>query len=402
MKKLKLIAAIFIALITITACSDDETIIPQVSITTFSPQTANIGDVITLNGQNIDVNNTYQVFFNGLEGTVTEVATTYLKVTVPERAASGEITVIYNGKTINAGSITIINIITGDVQLLTQQEVDDFGANNYSAIVGRLLIGADNNPTPASIVSLEPLSALTSISSSLRIEHNTALTNVDGLNNITETGNLLLVHNDALTNVNGLNGLTATLGFYIYSNPLLTTIEGLSSLTFVDYLYINGNASLTTLNGLQNLTTIDETLEISNTALTNIDALSNITILTYDLEITNNEFLTSIEGLSNLITIEEEVEISGNELLANLDGLIGLTSVGYGVEIRNNLALSNLDGLVNLANVGDSFYIDDNTILSDFCGLNTLIIDNSYTDLRVTDCAYNPTEQDIIDGNCSQ
>ena len=242
MKKSNLILGVFIFIITFSACNKDEEIPVEVliTITTFSPQTANIGDIITLNGQNLETTETYNVFFNGFEGTVTEVATTYLKVAVPERAVSGEITVTYNGKTINAGSITIINIFTGEVQLLTQQDVDDFGANNYSAVDGRLLIGDDRNPTPASIVSLEPLRALTSISSSLRIEYNTALTNVDGLNNIKETGNLLLEYNDALINVNGLSSLTTTLGFYIYGNPLLTTIEGLSNLTLVDYLYMYG------------------------------------------------------------------------------------------------------------------------------------------------------------------
>lgn len=402
MKKINLILAIFIALVTFTSCNKDEETPVEVSITTISPETATIGDIIILNGQNFDTAETYTVQFNDLEGVIIEVAETYLKVEVPERAASGEITLNYNGKTINAGFITIVNIFTGEVQLLTQQDVDDFGAQNYSAVEGRLLIGDHHNPTPESIVSLEPLKTLTSISSSLRIEYNTALTNVDGLNNIKETGNLLLEYNDALTNVNGLSSLTTTLGFYIYGNPLLTTIEGLSKLTLVDYLYINGNTSLTTLNGLQSLATINETLEISRTALTNIDALSNITSLEYDLEIVNNEVLTSIDGLSNLMSVGEGIYIESNTILTNLDGLTGLTTVGEEFYVYNNPALTNVDGLSNLSNAGDDLEFYKNNLLSDYCGLNTLIIDNSFTNLRVSECAYNPTEQDIIDGNCSQ
>ncbi len=402
MKKNNLILAIFIALVTFISCNKDEEIPVEVSIATISPELATIGDIITLNGQNFDTTEIYTVYFNNLEGVIIEVSETYVKVEVPERAASGEITLNYNGKTINAGFITITNIFTGEVELLTQQDVDDFGAHNYSAVDGRLLIGDDRNPTPESIVSLEPLWALTLVSSSLRIEYNTALTNVDGLNNIKETGNLLLEYNDALTNVNGLSSLTTTLGFYIYGNPLLTTIEGLSKLTLVDYLYINGNASLTTLNGLQSLAIINETLEISRTALTNIDALSNITSLEYDLEIVNNEVLTSIDGLSNLMSVGEGIYIENNTILTNLEGFTGLTTVGEEIYIYNNNALLNADGLSNLTTVGGDLEFYENDLMSNYCGLNTLIIDNSYTDFRASSNAYNPTTQDIIDGNCSQ
>jgi len=401
MKNLNIILVIFITFLTFSSCNDSDAIENDVTINSILPITATIGDIITLNGQNFNVNDTYTIFFNGFEGTVTEVTTTYLKVAVPERAKTGEITINYNGKTINAGTITIVNIFTGDVELLTQQAVEDFGANNYSEIIGRLDIGDDRNPTPASIVSLEALDALTSISSSLRIDYNTALTNLDGLNNIKETGNLLLEYNDALTNVDGLSSLTTSLGFYITRNPLLASIEGISSLTFVDYLYISGNESLTTLNGLQNLTTINESLEISRTALTNIDVLSNVTTLEYDLEIVENEYLTNIEGLRNLSFVGEDINIEKNPLLTNLDGLIGLTAVVGDFYIYDNNALLNADGLSNLTSVSDlDFHRND--LMSNYCSLNTLIIDNGFTRFRATENAYNPTTQDIIDGNCSQ
>jgi len=401
MKNIKLFTAILIALLTLTACSNDDNDLPETLITSISSNTANIGDIITINGQNFDTSESYVVQFNGLEGTITEVTTTHIKATVPERAASGEITLKYNGKTINAGFITIVNVFTGDVVLLTQQEVDDFGANNYSAIDGRLDIGDRISPTPESIVSLEPLKALTSVSSSLRIGYNTALTNVDGLNNVKETGNFLLEYNTALTNVDGLNNLTTTLGFYITANPVLSNLEGFSNLTYVEHLYIFRNASLTTLSGLHNLTTIIESLEISHTALTNIDALSNITSLEYDLVIANNEVLTSINGLRNLISIGEDVEISSNTVLTNLDGLIGLTTVVGEFYVPFNPLLINVDGLINLTQA-DTVDFNTNNLLSDFCGLNTLVIDNGFTRLFVNGCAYNPTIQNIIDGNCSQ
>ncbi|WP_457617045.1 hypothetical protein [Lutibacter sp.] len=401
MKNIKLFVATMVAFISLTACNNNDNDLPEVLITSISSNTANIGDIVTLYGQNIDATEAYVVQFNGLEGTVTETTTSYIKVTVPERAVSGEITLIDNGKIVSAGFITIVNIFTGDVLLLTQQEVEDFGVNNYSAIEGRLYIGSDSNPAPESITSMASLSALTSVSSSLRIRNNTALTNIDGLNNIKEAGNVLLEHNTALTNVDGLSSLTTTSGFYIIGNPVLSNLEGFSNLTAVGHLSIDENASLTTLNGLHNLTTLNETLEISRTALTNIDALSNITTLGYDLIITSNQFLTSLNGLSNLTSVGENIEISNNTILTNIDGLVGLTTVGGDMYVYNNPALTNVDGFSNLTQLGTlDIYV--NVLLSNFCGLNTLIIDNGFTNMTVSQCAYNPTEQDIIDGNCSQ
>jgi len=63
--------------------------------------------------------------------------------------------------------------------------------------------------------------------------------------------------------------------------------------------------------------------------------------------------------------------------------------------------LLNADGLSNLTIVGGDFDISENDLMSNFCSLNTLIIDNGFTKLKVRGCAYNPTTQDIIDGNCS-
>jgi len=67
------------------------------------------------------------------------------------------------------------------------------------------------------------------------------------------------------------------------------------------------------------------------------------------------------------------------------------------------IIVSNLDGLSNLTSV-ESPWIDiiGNTFLSNFCGLNELIINGGYNgNLTTYDNAYNPSKQDIIDGNCS-
>ena len=53
-----------------------------------------------------------------------------------------------NGGTIDVGALSTCDntggIYNGDVILSSQQEVDDFGANNYTHITGYLVIGSDD------------------------------------------------------------------------------------------------------------------------------------------------------------------------------------------------------------------------------------------------------------------
>ena len=69
----------------------------------------------------------------------------------------------------------------------------------------------------------------------------------------------------------------------------------------------------------------------------------------------------------------------------------------------SNSSLVDLDGLSQLENVISDIQIVDNVNLSDFCGLNNLLINGSFSGNYFTnENAYNPTYQDMLDGNCSQ
>lgn len=448
MKKLNLVFAILIAFVTFTSCNNSEDIIPDIIISTISPETATIGDIIIINGQNFDVNNTYQVFFNGLEGTVTEVATTYLKVTVPDRAASGEITVSYNSKTINAGTITIVNVFTGNITLLTQQEVDDFGANNYTKVVGNIIIGSDTNLTPESIQNLDALATLTEVTEELGVYENTKLSSLSGLSNLISVGgNLVISYNKILSDLNGLNKLT-TVGknFQISDNPALLNVDVLSNLTLISgELSFSSNENLTSLSGLSNLTSLGGFSLSYSDNVTNLNFLSNITSLTGNLSLQSH--ITSLEGLNNIKTIGGELDLQhnlittlnelnsltsiggvlnlyANENLLNLDGLDNLTSVEElfiqeanitNIDALSNLtsvvgriniyacnSLINLDGLNGLTSVGSDIKVKDNSFLTSFCGLSNLIINHNYSNtFTATGNVYNPSKQDITDGNCS-
>jgi hypothetical protein len=90
------------------ACSDDETNeLLQPTIENISIEGASSGDIITIPGKDFNENGTYSVRFNNIEGKITEIKSTYLKVEVPKDAASGDITLTYDGITTKIGSITI-------------------------------------------------------------------------------------------------------------------------------------------------------------------------------------------------------------------------------------------------------------------------------------------------------
>ena len=60
-----------------------------------------------------------------------------------------------------------------------------------------------------------------------------------------------------------------------------------------------------------------------------------------------------------------------------------------------------MDGVNGINNVGETLKIRSNSILKDFCSLTNLVINGNIGSFDVYNNAYNPTKQDIIDGNCA-
>jgi hypothetical protein len=111
-----------------------------------------------------------------------------------------------------------------------------YNMDNFIGLTSAYALYLSNNPTLANI---NGLSNLTHTGQSLFLESNQALTNVDGLSHLqaigTGFGGDLNLYNEAsLTNVNGLINLTSVNGsISLYNNPLLTDISGLKNITFI-------------------------------------------------------------------------------------------------------------------------------------------------------------------------
>jgi hypothetical protein len=227
----------------------------------------------------------------------------------------------------------------GLVRLKTQAEVNDFGAKCYSKIDGGLVIGPSYGEDD-DITDLSPLSSITEIYS---ITPNISY------------GRLHVIFTNNLTNLQGLESLSKVTGLLFTGNKALidfTGLEGITELTnFGDpeeqCLYIYENNSLESLDGLNNLTKIG----------------------------TPNE---SVIG----------IVIYANDNLQNLDGFSNLENVNGFIQIGTNPAVIAPP--------------QGNNSLTDFCGLQNLFTNGVFEGVGINFNAYNPTVQDIINGNCSQ
>lgn len=282
------------------------------------------------------------------------------------------------------------------------------------------------------------LQNLTKLNGDLLIA-NTNLNSLQGLHNIsTINGHLVIYSNDNLTNLEGLESLVEVRrNVTIDSNENLASLEGINNLksiaesqgSEIGYLTISANYSLTNLHHLSNLESFDGTLEIlAMLNLTNLEGLENLTSL-FGLNISQNSVHgpTSLNGLEGLNHIErfiylrscgnlqdisalQNVSSNGGNFdirisetgLTNLGGLSVISGDVFLLSIRFNEFLANLDGLENISSISHEVLIENNPPLTNFCGLTNVAQNNGIIgDYDVNTNGYNPTIQDLIDGNCS-
>ena len=184
------------------------------------------------------------------------------------------------------------------------------------------------------------------------------------------------------------------------------SIDFLKSINFIGKnLIINDNPNLSNLKGLENVSLIGGRLNIyENPSLSLLDGLEKLNSVRREVIIGSNPVLLNFDGLRNLSSIGTALIIGLNPALPNIDGLSKLTSVGGLLYIDSNATLSNLEGLRNLTLVSGNLYINNNPVLSSFCGLQPLLKDSDFKgDYHSVDKnGYNPTKQNIIDGNCKE
>ena len=300
-----------------------------------------------------------------------------------------------------------------------------------------------------SLNSLAELNKLKTVTMDFNIYQNQILSNLDGLA-IKHIGGILNInYNPSLTNIQGLSELIIVGSIKINSNPQLTSLKGFENITEVSTLSINNNDILPNMEGLENLTHINKVLSIGYCNLfTNLNELQNVSsntiteiYITYNnalqsmaalsnfqaaerIIISNNPSLVNLQGLENMQSANE-IYIYENASITDLSGLNNLTTANYlsigdnpnlssitGLEnlntilssffIQKNPLLTNMDSLNNLDIIGNDLNITENMSLTNLCGLQTVVENNGPGGpYNVYGNGYNPTRQDILDGNCS-
>ncbi|MAT90569.1 MAG: hypothetical protein CMC35_07740 [Flavobacteriaceae bacterium] len=380
-------------------------------------------------------------FSNDIEGLLAN--TTYY---IKSYALVNESTIHYSEDMIFTTLPNDGEVFDGSIELSSQIEVDQFGANNYTGITGSLYISNNTD-----ITSISSLASIEFVGEFLSISGNVQLSTLEGLNNLETIGGafflinnpllenfqgmnslrtihstLEVIDNESLENFNGLESLQSTKGLHISQNQKLQNFTGLGELSHVDgILTIDSNPTLISLTGFENVITISQSLQVvDNSALVDMDGFDSLRSIGGKFVIRGNSQMTLINGLHNLNSIMADLRITGNNLqeidgfthlesvggriaisfenIENIDGFNNLSNVRE-IHLNYNYALSNLDGFLNLLSVEEDFWVRNHHKLTDFCGITKLINANGIgDDYKVEYNLFNPTIEDIQMGSCSK
>jgi len=281
----------------------------------------------------------------------------------------------------------VAQVFNGPLTLSTQSEIDTF---NFTEVTGQLTISESSS---GGIENLNGLSTLISVGGGLLIDNNTALTSLNGLDNLTSVGS---------TGTAPIGTGEDIVGLQISNNQMLNSIEALSSLSSIgSFLEIEDNVSLSSLNGLQGISTINGNVFIlNNNSLLNLEGLNNITqvtgtgILIVGVFIVGNDMLSSLQGLNNLTTITDGgLSITNNDALTSLSGLSSLETINVGGSTSLGLNIIDNDGLVSLEGLNSNFMtlsfnplrIERNNSLSSLSALSELTNLTSIASIRIID-----------------
>ncbi len=329
---------------------------------------------------------------------------------------------------INVNDVDETITFEGNVFLNTQQDVANFGVNGVTEITGRLLIGRFDEPY-SDITDVSMLSSLTTVGEGVQVLYNENLSDISSLSNLTSVGGIEIAFNPMLNNLSGLQNIEGSLSgsLSIGHNPLMENIDELHQITEVGQsLIIIFNDNLKNLGGLAAINHVQGEISIAgNPELFDAQGLSGITsaggglVISLNnslielplfnnesfpgpISIQSNEALLSVDGLSQLTSAGASIRIQNNLSLKDLTGLSGFSTIEAGILIIANNSLENLNGLENLTGQVLGLEFSANTLLSDFCGIQPLVSSSNFTGpFTASNNAYDPTQQDIIDGNCS-
>lgn len=241
-------------------------------------------------------------------------------------------------KTIESFNIsTKDGIFRGDKDFYFQKTVNEFGALGYIEITGNVRISG--GIVNGDIFDLSPLKDLKIVGGYFDINQNDKIKTLEGLNIELVRKSLRINSNSYLENLNGLDNLEIVNGS----------------------LEIAGNLMLENINSLGALKTVGNNLSISNNRITKISNINSLVNFNGILTINSNSLLESIENSFEVIDEFDFLNIHSNPNLREIKTFNNLKRLSW-LKIEGSL-ITNLDNFSRLESV---FTIDiyRNSLLS--------------------------------------
>jgi hypothetical protein len=150
----------------------------------------------------------------------------------------------------------------------------------------------------------------------------------------------LIIRCKGISNLSGIpSGFLISGSVYIQDSPDLESLQGMENLTFTGNITISKNTSLKNLSGLEDIDTINGYVSIwGNDNLTSLSGLKKLTSINEDLYIYHNDALTSL-GMNNLQKVGSDFEIFDNPMLCGslAEELMNQVLAGGGIGGMRNI-----------------------------------------------------------------
>lgn len=317
---------------------------------------------------------------------------------------------------------------SGNIQLTTQTDVDNFAALGITVIDGNLIIGTDSKPVEDSIINLESLRSIKEVRYNITVNRSFAGNTLEGLENIEKCGGLHIGSTTSQITLPAITGVTIDLPSLKASGDIILNSSSIKSISFdrLEYassFFVSSNSVATlkapllketasSLNIVNNSSSINSTLpELSLPELEKIGGNFSIQYFSVMNTIGVNK-LTYVGGDINMslnsgtleeIHFPELSTVMGTIIIERAPGVVklGLPKIKHAVSFiynkssYGNYPLENLD-LSSLEAVDNEIYIRGAALESiNLPHLTTIGGDLTLWDLKTMTCVDIPSIKKI-------
>lgn len=223
-------------------------------------------------------------------------------------------------------------VYSGDVNLTNQNEIDEFGKNNYTFIDGNLHIGNINSlDFSKEIFNVDALKTIKSINGEFVMTKINTIESISGLTNLERVNGDFTISGCGykLKKIGDFNKLAELSGDITFANNNgeygqngITEISGFNNFKKINNIYITGNPGLKFLNCFNNIEEV-KTIYISNTSVEEISNFKNLKMVNgkFSIEYSENLIQVSLPNLEIVkehFALHEDSKINGNINLPKL------------------------------------------------------------------------------------